>query len=164
MHQFSFSDNQNIFPFFFFFNPAPSQKGLFIGLANPVLNCRCSPPYVVHIAIQSFTSTAQLLRLVLFCGSCLSFPNNKYSGSSLRSRWMEPSDRNVKRGVDASGSLGFPSTAAGHRHILEFATCQTDIHSRLVCRRNKKGKHAKSLLNGGSLLDPIFLLFPKSCR
>lgn len=46
-----------------------------------------------------------------------------------------------KRGVDVAGSLRFPSTASGHRHILEFAACQTDIYSGLVYRENKKGEN-----------------------
>lgn len=137
----------------------PSHEGQcpFRSLANPVLNCSRPPLVVVGPPLPP----ARPLRPELFCGSCVGFADNKHWSSSLGSRWKEPSDRNVKRGADAAGSLWFPSTAAGHRHILEFAACLSDIHSRLVCSPNKReNMQRESLLNRRSLLKPIFLLHP----
>lgn len=143
----------------------PSHKGQcpFQSLAIPVLNCSRPPLVVVVVRMADGPPLppARPLRPELFCGSCVGFADNKHWSSSLGSRWKEPSDRNVKRGADAAGSLWFPSTAAGHRHILEFAACLSDIHSRLVCSPNKReNMQRESLLNRRSLLKPIFLLPP----
>lgn len=166
MHKSIFSDKKNTLFLQFKYKKSrvPSHKGQcpFRSLAIPVLNCS-RPPLVVVVRMADGPPLppARPLRPELFCGSCVGFADNKHWSSSLGSRWKEPSDRNVKRGADAAGSLWFPSTAAGHRHILEFAACLSDIHSRLVCSPNKReNMQRESLLNRRSLLKPIFLLPP----